>query len=391
MKEVWLNLLRRRLRTFLTVLGVTVGTLAFTVMGAMSEKINLLVDGAFKYYGTRIIVQSKASVPGQFLGPPMSIDLVDQIRGIPGVDMAFPNVYMLYQEADEPTASSFGFPPITIGVDPERFSYQGDRYPVVLSRGRFFGPGDRGVVVLGVDLARFKGVDLGDTLKVRGSDFRVIGITDRTLTARDSIAFIPLRDAQEIFARSIPPPLNENPYSLASEIEVFPSDIGQADAVAARITQQIDGASAHPPGDIEDQFRQNLVIFNVIIVGSAVIAVVVGGLSVLNTMAMAVSERTREIGIRKAIGATDGDIVREFLQESALMGLVGGLLGLGAGALMVWIINDITADQGVVVFAVTLRLGVVVPLFATALGAAAGLLPAINAARRNPVDTLRAE
>lgn len=247
------------------------------------------------------------------------------------------------------------------------------------------------MAVVGVDLARFKRVALGDILKVRGSDFRVVGIIERTLTVRDNIAFIPLGQAQELLAASLPPPFSRDPSVLASEVEVYLTHLSQASAVAEAINQQIPGVRALPPEEVERQFRQSLVIFNVIIIGSAVIAVIVGGLSIFNTMAMSVSERTREIGIKKAVGATNGDILRGFLQEAAVMGLLGGIIGLIAGALLVFLINSITSNYGVMIFAVTPRLSILVLLFATALGAGAGLYPALAAARRNPVEALRAE
>lgn len=392
MKETWRNLWRRKLRTSLTTLGIMVGVLALTVMGAMSEKINQLVDGATRYFGTRIVVESRANVAGQVLGPPISASVVQALQQLPGVDAAFPQVYMVYQEGQEEMPSvGIGFPPLAIGVDARRFEYQGDRFPVVLSRGRFFRPGERGAAVVGVDLANFKHVRVGDTLSVKGREFQVVGLIERTLTVRDNIVFVPLEEAQELLAASMPPPLSNDPYSLASQVEVYPANFEEADAVAEAINRQVPGVRAFPPGEIERQFRQSLVIFNVIIVGSAVIAVVVGGLSILNTMVMAVGERTREIGIKKAVGATDGDILWEFLREAAVMGFVGGLSGLATGALLVLLINGMTERQGVVIFAVTPRLGLLVVLFATALGTSAGLFPALTAARHDPVQALRAE
>lgn len=368
------------------------GTLALTVMGAMSEKINLLVDGALRYYSTRVVVQTRAGIPGQIFGPPMTVDVAEQIGQLPGVEAAFPTVYLLYTEGtDQTPAPSFGFPPLIVGVDARRFHLETDRYPVVLSGGRFFQPGERGVAVVGVDLARIKGVQLGGRLRALDRELVVVGVIERTLTVRDNLVFIPLADAQEMFAESLPAPFNQEPYRLASEVEVYPADPGSADELAREITRQVQGVQALAPTEVARQFRQNLVIFNVIIIGSAIIAVVVGGLSILNTMVMAVSERTREIGVKKAVGASNTDIATEFLQEAAVMGFVGGLLGLAIGTGLTWTFNGLMADRGVVIFAVTPRLAVLVLLFATALGAAAGLYPALAAARRNPVQALRAE
>ena len=313
----------------------------------------------------------------------MTTDVADRIREMPGVDEAFPYIYLLYRERVDDTPNvGIGFPPLVIGVYARRFAYEGDRYPVVLSSGRLFQPDEREVAVVGVDLSRSKDVDVGDTLKVLGRDFHVVGIIEQTLTARDNIAYLPLADAQELLALSLPTPLNEVPYGLASEIEVHPTDLERAEEVAETINEGIEGVRALPPGQVEEQFRQSLAIFNVIVIGSGVIAVVVGGFSILNTMLMAVSERTREIGVKKAVGATDLDIVKEFLRESAIMGLVGGILGLAVGALMTVVINSITAEQGVVIFAITGRLVVLVVLFTILLGT--GAVPSLSSGPTRP-------
>ena len=392
MRETVRNLLRRRLRTTLTILGIVVGTLALTVMGAMSEKINLLVDGALRYYSTRVVVQPAGGLPGQILGPPMSASLAEEIAAVPGVEAAFPTVYLVHtKERGDAPAASFGFPPMVVGVDARRFILAADRYPVVVGDGRLFRPGERGVAVAGVDLARFNDVGLGDGLRVMGAEFEVVGIIERTLTLRDNLVFIPLVDAQEMLAGLLPPPFNLDPGDLASEVEVYPADPAAADALAAEITRRFPGLRALAPTEVERRFRESLVLFNAIIVGSALIAVIVGGLSIFNTMVMAVSERTREIGIKKAVGASDGDIAREFIQEAAVIGLIGGVLGLAIGWGLVLLFSDITARQGAVIFAITPRLVVFVLVFATLLGTGAGLYPALSAARRSPVQALRAE
>jgi putative ABC transport system permease protein len=142
-----------------------------------------------------------------------------------------------------------------------------------------------------------------------------------------------------------------------------------------------------------DQIRQSLVVFNVIMLGGAIIAAIVGGLAVINTMVMSVNERTREIGLKKAIGASDGDIVKEFLTEAALIGLIGGLAGLALGTGFANLLNTATAASlgGTEIFDVTPRLALVAVGFATILGTGAGLYPAWNAARLNPVEALREE
>jgi putative ABC transport system permease protein len=117
----------------------------------------------------------------------------------------------------------------------------------------------------------------------------------------------------------------------------------------------------------------------------------VGGLSVINTMAMSVAERTREIGIKRAIGASRWRIRREIVLESALIGLIGGLLGLGIGALIVYLGNEAGRASATILFDLTLGTAISSVTFATVLGALAGFIPAWHASRLDPVTALRYE
>lgn len=116
-------------------------------------------------------------------------------------------------------------------------------------------------------------------------------------------------------------------------------------------------------------------------VGSALIAIVVGSLSVINTMVMSISERVREIGTKKAIAASDADVMREYLAEAGFMGLIGGLSGLLSGWLLILLINRATEATGSTIFMVTPRLAVGAVVFATILGLVAGFLPARQTCR----------
>jgi putative ABC transport system permease protein len=132
-------------------------------------------------------------------------------------------------------------------------------------------------------------------------------------------------------------------------------------------------------------------IFNAIIIGVAVISLVVGGLSVINTMAMSVSERTREIGIKRAIGSSRRRIIREIVSEAALIGLIGGLVGLALGAIVVFLANELGRESGTMLFDLTASTAILAIAFSTILGMVAGLIPAWNAARLDPVTALRYE
>jgi len=133
-------------------------------------------------------------------------------------------------------------------------------------------------------------------------------------------------------------------------------------------------------------------VFTGIVTAAALLALVIGGLSVVNTMFMAVAERVREIGLKKAVGATTTNIMREFLFEAIFIGLVGGLIGFGLGALFIIVKNQFyTAPDQNALFLITPRLTIFAIVFATVLGALAGVLPAWRAARLDPVIALRNE
>ncbi|MGD0248815.1 MAG: FtsX-like permease family protein [Candidatus Limnocylindrales bacterium] len=248
--------------------------------------------------------------------------------------------------------------------------------------------------MIGCDLARKLNASVGGKVTLRGVEFTVIGILAPTLTAPDKEAMMPLAAAQQLFINTLPPMIQSKLIAsdIATSIVVYPKAGVDPETLKARLEAALGSTYTVMDGkDFDAMLGSFSAIFSMVLTGIALLSLLVGGLSTINTMAMSVAERTREIGIKRAIGASRWRIRREIVLESAAIGLIAGLIGLAIGAVMTNVFNDLGRSSGNVLFDLTVGTAVTAIVFSTSLGALAGFVPAWHASRLDPVTALRYE
>ncbi|MBE0521769.1 MAG: ABC transporter permease [Candidatus Methanoperedenaceae archaeon] len=376
------NLTQRKLRTGLTVFGIALGIFAVMVMGGMSEYFRLHVDRTFDLMTDKIQVWPESG----FVGGTLDESTIRDIRRVPGVSDSYGLLWMPY---DMESIGLFGSYVMGINPDKQETTLQ----DTGLEEGRYLLPGDRLRAVVGSNVARQFNLRAGDELEIksrklqRGSsithirEFTVVGIMEFTGTDYDYVIAIPLDTAQDFYdiGRTV------------SYILVIPETGVDPENLAKRIELSVSNIKAFSPQELREQVAQSLVIINLITLSAALIAAVIGGLSVMNTMLMSVSERTKDFGLFKAMGAGTRDILVMTVGESALMGILGGIIGIAGGSVFIYYMNEFLISKGVVLFAITPELVVVAMMFATLLGTVSGVIPAYRAAKMSPMEALRYE
>ena len=396
--EIARNVFRHKLRSSLTVLGILIGVLALTTMGALAEHFNALLDGGVTYFSGSIAVgapDGQASI--------LPISKIDEIKQVEGVQAAFPG-YQFTAKPGQVTTVSLGIPDLIIASDPA----ENDRSPIKLTptSGHYL-TGTAGEVALGSQIAKEFNKKVGDTidLPVKPANakpdfvnhtFTVVGILKETLTLPDSVAYINIADGQMLLHDSLPIAIRDtvDASTITEGIAVYGAhgdSVAQLDQIADRINNQVAGVKATKPSVVVSSFKSGGAVFTAITTAAALLALIIGGLSVVNTMFMAVSERIREIGLKKAVGATTFNVMGEFLLEATFIGLLGGVLGYAIGVVITVVANATTPVGQPQLFLVTPTLTVLAIGFAIVLGAVAGVLPAWRAARMDPVMALRTE
>jgi putative ABC transport system permease protein len=378
------SIFSNKMRSFLTMLGIIIGTSAVIILVTLAQATTESVTENIEGMGTNIL---SVSIMGT--GNQTSLDYEDtlDISNIDGVDSISPIV-----SGQATLKYELNSTDITVeGADEGYAPVRGQS----VSSGRFIHFLDienrHKVILLGTevvqDLFGFAS-PLGEQVKVNGTSFTVIGVLEESEStiggSSNDKALIPVSTAERFFRSPGIKSINiqaESPESVAGvqvQLEAFLLRIFNNDQEAYRILNQTDMLSTI--GEVTDMLTMMLG-------GIAGISLVVGGIGIMNIMLVSVTERTREIGIRKAIGAKRKDILSQFIIEAAVISGIGGLIGVIFGVIGSYIISNVMGLQMTIIFSIL----IISFVFSLAIGMFFGIYPANKASRLKPVDALMYE
>ncbi|MBE3071918.1 MAG: ABC transporter permease [Acidobacteria bacterium] len=396
LSAVWAN----KLRSFMTVLGniiavtsiIAVVSLIQGLNGAVKDAIMSEVEADAFVVQRRPITTSEEEEEKTRSFPRVTLDDANAIRRFS------PLVKAVMAEANNSGGASYRehmLESVSIrGVTRDYVNFLTYR----IAQGRFVSPTEvernRPVVLLGWDTAErlFKGADpIDKVIKIEGSHFRVVGVAEKKGAifgmSQDEFAVIPLGAFQKLFGAR---------QSL--QITVKPKDptlvdAAMSDATAAlRIQRRLRPKEASNFGLFTSEtflklYRDATTKIFAVLIGVVALSLVVGGIVIMNIMLMVVTERTQEIGLRKALGARRRHIIWQILTESVTLSVAGGMAGTGLGFLVALIIAKTTPLPAAVQWwSVALGIGMT-----AAVGLFFGLYPAARAARLDPIEALRRE
>jgi len=388
------SLTHRGLRSWLTILGIVIGIAAIVALISISQGLDGYIRGQLGNFGSDIISVAGRSPEGlQGMGPFMSATtnyLTDKevklIDPLPGVKKAYGIMGTRGKIDFRGESGETAVASVDVGLFKEF-----DRF-IQFTEGKAFSASDTGVVVIGEDLAEDafdEEISLNRELRINGKSFRVVGIMNAssgTIFDTGSLVFMPVSDFRNIYgSQRAPGQLDVVVVKL--EPDADPAFVGsEIERTLRNHRKEKEGEETfrvNTPESIGESVSSITDMLNLFLGGIAGISLVVGGIGIANTMFMSVVERTREIGILKALGAPNNAIMELFLIESGLIGVGGGIIGILIGYVLSFIMVFLGVPS-----AVTIELVLFALFFSFAVGAISGFFPARQAAGLQPVEAM---
>ncbi|PIN93083.1 hypothetical protein COU54_04390 [Candidatus Pacearchaeota archaeon CG10_big_fil_rev_8_21_14_0_10_31_24] len=393
------NLKKKGIRSWLTLLGIIIGIAAVVALISLGQSLEMAVTGQFSSIAADRLVISSTETG---FGPPGStavrqltesdVRLIESVQGVREVIPRLIRITKVEYNKDTEFEYVASIPENKEGRD---FIYETFQFEAEL--GRLLKEEDSGKVFLGSSLKEDhgfeKGIQVGATLNIQNQNFEVIGILK------------PLSNIQFNHAIYMSEKDLKNILNIGNELDLIIAKIespNKAEEISEAITRKLrkdrnqkegeEDFSVETPLQAVSSINSILSAINIVITGIAAISILIGAIGVANAMFTSVIERTREIGVMKAIGAENKDILILFLIESSFLGLAGGVLGAILGLGMAFIASigaNLFFDSQIFnVDPSPYLLGGAI-LFSSILGILAGTIPAYQASRLHPVEALR--
>ncbi len=379
------SILSNKGRSALTMLGIIIGVGSVILLTGIGGGTTKSITDQISKMGTRLITVSldrRAST--------RSVDFDDLSEFTKEKSELFANITPYITGFAQAKLGDNNFQTSLDATDPQYETVKN----VELINGRFISDNDcenrSYVAVVGTYIQNelFGGMSpVGETIKLNGKQFKIIGVYeeagDSTENSQDNKVTIPYTTAMRFL---------KNKTISTFYLEATDEDTVEAavDSVEAFITKKLgtdSGFNVSSVSSILDTMNEITGTMTTMLAGIAAISLVVGGIGVMNIMTVSVSERTREIGIRKAIGARTTDILLQFLIESILLSIIGGIIGITVGIGLGPVVKALVGLE----YSVQINMVILSFAFSAAIGVFFGIAPARKAARLHPIEALRAD
>ena len=399
LKESWVSISCNKLRSFLTVLGIIIGVMAVVIMVAVGETVQKSITDQFSSLGTNTIVirAGAARSGGVRLGNRHTLTITDaeQIRRLPDVSSITP----AQMGSGQVIYGNKNWSTMVLGAYPDYITIQ----DIDIEHGTFF---DMNAVknastyaIIGPDTAKELGLPenpVGEIIRIQNMPFVIIGVMrargDSAFGSQDDMIIIPITTLKKRLQGSKFP---DSVTMIALKIFQDADNNMVIDQISALLRQR----HRLKDGDEDDfqitDMKQIMETMNTVtgylkllLIAIAAVSLLVGSIGIMNMMLVSVVERTREIGVRKAVGARERVIIIQFLSESVMISFIGSMIGLVVGVGLSqgvgrFILNyDVPFSFWPVLLSITV---------AVVVGLSSGVFPAIKAAKLNPIDSLRYE